>query len=47
MPGRPKDIIGQTDGGMIPVVEPYPGQKDKRKGKKLGWREAKISLAHA
>jgi hypothetical protein len=45
--GRHKDIIAQTDGGMIPVVEPDASQKDKRKGKKLAWREAKISLAHA
>ena len=32
---------------MIPVVEPGADQKDKRKGKTLSWREAKISLAHA
>ena len=32
---------------MIPVVEPDADQKDKRKGKKLSWKEAKISLAHA
>ena len=32
---------------MIPIVEPDVGQKDKRKGKTLSWREAKISLAHA
>ena len=31
---------------MIPIVEPDPNQKDKRKGKKLLWKEAKISLAH-
>jgi hypothetical protein len=42
-----KQIVAQIDGGMIPVVEPAPDQKDKRKGKKLSWREAKISLAHA
>ncbi len=46
-PGRHKQIVAQTDGGMIPVVEPDPGQKDRRKGKRLSWREAKISLAHA
>ncbi len=46
-PGCHKQIIAQTDGGMVPVVEPDPDQKDKRKGKKLSWREAKISLAHA
>ncbi len=46
-PGRHKQIVAQTDGGMIPVVEPAADQKDKRKGKKLLWKEAKISLAHA
>jgi hypothetical protein len=46
-PGRHKQIVTQTDGGMIPVMEPDAEQKDKRKGKKLAWREAKISLAHA
>ncbi len=46
-PGRPQRIIVQIDGGMVPVVEPDATQKDKRKGKKLLWREAKISLAHA
>ena len=44
--GRHKEIVAQTDGGMIPIVAPDPSQKDKRKGKKLLWREAKISLAH-
>ena len=47
MPGRYKVIIAQTDGGMIPIVEPDGAQKDKRKGKTLMWKEAKISLAHA
>jgi hypothetical protein len=46
-PGRHKDIIAQTDGGMVPIVEPDASQKDKRKGKTLSWREAKISMAHA
>ena len=46
-PGMHKQIIAQIDGGMIPIVEPDARQKDKRKGKKLSWREAKISLAHA
>ena len=45
--GRHEEIVAQTDGGMIPIVEPDPSQKDKRKGKTLLWREAKISLAHA
>lgn len=39
-------IIVETDGGMVPIVEIDEQQNDKRKGKKLLWREAKISLAH-
>jgi hypothetical protein len=35
------------DGGMVPIVEPSCEGKDKRKGKTLSWREAKLSLAHA
>ena len=46
-PGRHKQIVAQTDGGMIPVMTPDANRKDKRKGKTLSWREAKISLAHA
>jgi len=45
--GRHTEIVAQTDGGMIPIVEPDASQKDKRKGKTLSWREAKICLAHA
>lgn len=45
--GRYKEIVAQTDGGMIPIVEPDESQKDKRKGKTLSWREAKLCLAHA
>ena len=41
-PGRHKQIVAQIDGGMIPVMTPDASQKDKRKGKKLSWREAKI-----
>jgi hypothetical protein len=46
-PGQYKQIVAETDGGMIPVMAPDASQKDKRKGKTLLWREAKISLAHA
>jgi len=46
-PGRHKQIVAQIDGGMIPVVHPDVNQKDRRKGKTLLWKEAKISLAHA
>jgi len=45
--GRYKEIIAETDGSMIPIVTPDATQKDKRKGKTLAWREAKICLAHA
>jgi hypothetical protein len=45
-PGARKPIIVETDGGMIPAVEPDRDAKDKRKGKTLSWREAKLSLAH-
>lgn len=47
MPGKHKTIVAQTDGGMIPVVETDSVQKDRRKGKTLLWKEAKLSLAHA
>jgi len=46
-PGRHKQIVAQIDGGMVPVVMPDATRTDKRKGKTLSWREAKISLAHA
>ena len=46
-PGLSKPIIVETDGGMVPIVEPSSEGKDKRKGKTLSWREAKLSLAHA
>jgi hypothetical protein len=45
-PGRHQEIVAQTDGGMIPIVTPDESQKDKRKGKALSWREAKLCLAH-
>lgn len=45
--GSLKPIVVETDGGMVPIVEPSVDAKDKRKGKTLSWREAKLSLAHA
>jgi len=45
-PGISTAIIVETDGGMVPIVEIDAMQADKRKGKKLLWREAKIGLAH-
>jgi hypothetical protein len=46
-PGLRKPIVVETDGGMVPIVEPSSEGRDKRKGKTLSWREAKLSLAHA
>lgn len=39
-------LIAQMDGGMVPTVEPDSTKQDKRKGKTLQWKEAKICLAH-
>lgn len=39
-------VVAEMDGGMVPVVEVDTTQKDRRKGKKLHWKEAKLCLAH-
>lgn len=39
-------VIVEMDGGMVPIMEPDTSSPDQRKGKKLGWKEAKICLAH-
>lgn len=39
-------VVVEMDGGMVPTVEADPAQKDKRRGKKLLWKEAKLCLAH-
>lgn len=43
-------IISETDGSMVPIVKPQvavEGQKiDRRKGKVLVYREARLTLAH-
>lgn len=36
--------IGEIDGSMIPIVEPDENAKDKRKNKKLLWKEARLSI---
>jgi hypothetical protein len=41
-----KTLIVQMDGTMIPVMEPASGA-DKRKGKQLLWREARLCLARS
>lgn len=45
-PGTSAVVIVEMDGGMVPTVEPDATSADKRKGKKLQWKEAKICLAH-
>jgi len=44
--GTSSPIIVETDGGMVPIMEPNANSADKRKGKNLHWEEAKICLAH-
>lgn len=39
-------VVAEMDGGMVPIVEADATQKDRRKGKKLYWKEAKLCLAH-
>jgi len=38
-------VVVEMDGGMVPIVE--AAQTDRRKGKTLLWKEAKLCLAHA
>lgn len=45
-PGEPWLVV-EMDGGMVPIVTPDRTQTDQRLGKTLGWKEAKLSLAHA
>lgn len=48
-------VIGESDGSMIPIVETYipevseetDKKMDRRKHKRLFWKEARLSLAHA
>jgi hypothetical protein len=39
-------FIGELDGAMVPVVEPSPAADDKRKGKRLSWKEVRLNLVH-
>lgn len=39
-------VVAEMDGGMVPIVEADGTQKDRRRGKKLQWKEAKLCLAH-
>jgi hypothetical protein len=40
-------VVAEMDGGMVPTVEADAAQKDRRKGKRLQWKEAKLCLAHS
>lgn len=40
-------VIAEMDGGMVPIVQTDENQADRRKGKDLCWKEAKLCLAHA
>lgn len=40
-------VIAEMDGGMVPIVTADDAQSDRRKGKHLHWKEAKLCLAHA
>ena len=44
--GGCETVVVEMDGGMVPIVEADATQQDRRKGKKLQWKEAKICLAH-
>ena len=44
--GGCETVVVEMDGGMVPIVEADAAQKDRRKGKKLQWKEAKLCLAH-
>lgn len=39
-------FIGERDGSMVPGVEVSSDAKDKRKGKCLAWKEARLNLVH-
>jgi len=41
-----KTLVAEMDGSMVPIVQPGSGP-DRRKGKKLLWREAKLCCARA
>jgi hypothetical protein len=46
-PAKGRTFIGEMDGSMVPVVEVAQDADDKRKGKALVWREARLCIAHA
>jgi hypothetical protein len=40
-------VVAEIDGGLVPIVLSDPAQADRRQGKRLEWKEAKLTLAHA
>src|SRR5258707_686122 len=38
-------LVTQLDGSMLPIVVPPPTGEDRRRGKQLLWREARLCLA--
>lgn len=45
-PGGHGQMIGQMDGGMVPIVTTCAAA-DRRKTRQVGWQEARLALAHA
>ena len=41
-----RQMVAEIDGSFIPTVEIKAGQGDKRKRRGVGWREARLCLAH-
>lgn len=39
-------FIGEIDGTMVPVVEASPDAEDKRQGKTVSWKEARLCLVY-
>lgn len=37
-------LVAEIDGGMVPVMEPCKDEIDRRKGKKLQWRELRVGV---
>lgn len=40
-------VIAEIDGGMVPPVQSAPESAERRRGKRVYWKDAKLSLAHA
>lgn len=44
---KPKYIIGEADGTMVPIVHIDKNRTDRRKKKTVAWHESRLSLAYA